>query len=230
MPELGFDFFMPMLEKVVPLFIGVVVLAIIGVLVVIGLKSDLFHKYNIPVMIFEKRANGKVVMLRDNARRKEEGGKAVYRLKKKKKEFNPPDFDDLQYFDKQNILMLYSGSSGQFIPISLEADNKLATIVNPLPEDIKLLASETYKTKLMEYQAEKSKWEQIFPIITVALLIVSAAIAILIIYRGTIANLEAVNSGLSNVAAQMGRISQELASIKATGGSVQAVSTAVPSY
>jgi len=159
-----------------------VLVAMLGGIVVIVAVSG---KYNIKVVIFEKRANGFVVKYGKAGRSKNKSsGVWEYRMRLPKfpmgeiKVTKPQKYENI-YMDEKGkpILFCYSDGKDQYVPCGIDTFEEMLMVkLKVLDEDLCQFQVHSYRDSDQRYKGKEDLWMKYGGIITIAVLAVSLAI------------------------------------------------------
>lgn len=187
---------------------------LVTIFIVAGLiiyQEIMKFKYPINVVLFVKRKTGFTIAYDQATRRFMKGTKnAYYWLRHAKKPIKPTDFGYVIETKKGLFNVLYCPSPDEYAPITKIDEGELKV----MDEDMKMWYAQAVKKSYERFHAEKSKWEQYYPIISVAVLGIVFAI---ILYANS-TYMTGVTSQLSNAANTLAQAVQGFSSIMGSGG------------
>jgi hypothetical protein len=166
-----------------PMLLVIVAAGIIGVLLVLIVSG----RFNVKVVIFEKRANGFIVKYGKAGRIKnKQSGVFEYKLKLPKfplgetKVTKPQKYENIYMDDGgKAVLFLYSDGKDIYTPLSAEFFADLTkSKIKTLDEDMTQFQVHSYRDTEGRYKGQADFWDKYGGVITIAVL----AIAILIVF------------------------------------------------
>lgn len=124
-------------------------------------------RYPISVVVFVKRKSGFSIAFDQATRKFMTGTKnAYYWLRKAKKPIKPTDFGYIIETKKGLFNVLYSPSPDEYAPITEINEGELKV----MDEDMKMWYAQAVKKSYERFHREQSKWQQYYPIVSVAVL------------------------------------------------------------
>lgn len=200
-----------------PIIIVIILAAIIGIvlfMVVVG-------RFNVKVVIFEKRANGFIIKHAKAGRIKnKQSGVYEYKIKIPKfplgetKTTKPQKFENV-YMDNKGkaVLFVYSDGKDIYTPLGLDFfTDMLKSKIKVLDEDMTQFQVHSYRDSDTRYKGQQDFWQKYSGVITLAVL----AICIMLIFYSS----QYLYAGVAEQNAQSLNILQSLQGVVSKTGTV----------
>lgn len=165
-----------------------------------------FRRYPVSVVIFEKRGENSVQLVKDKAcRKKNRDGLEVYHLKKKNTDIRPPPYKFI-YLGKKGkpILMLYSVEAGNFIPLQFNDPSWLEPAVSD--KEVNFWNILQIKKSHEIYPKDRSWLEKYLPLAMVLIVAVTLIFVTMFVMEGMVkisGDVGSITSALDGISKQL---------------------------